>query len=117
MRTVTIEVAPPEINRARAMAAFAGEVQGEFICFPTYERLATVMNPKRVEIVQAMMGQGALSIREVARRVDRDVKAVHGDVQKLLQTGVLEKTDEGRVVCPYDEVRFNFGLKSTENAA
>lgn len=32
----------------------------------------------------AMTGQGEMTIREVARRVDREVKAVHGDVQAVL---------------------------------
>jgi predicted transcriptional regulator len=30
--------------------------------------------------LQAITGQGEMSIREVARRLSRDAKAVHGDV-------------------------------------
>ena len=36
-----------------------------------------------------MTGAGAMSIREAARRVERDVKAVHGDVTALLNAGLL----------------------------
>ena len=43
-----------------------------------------------------MTGAGALTIREVARRVGRDVKAVHGDVHAVLDAGLLERTDDGR---------------------
>ena len=32
-----------------------------------------------------------MTIREAARRVHRDVKAVHGDVHALLNAGVLQK--------------------------
>jgi hypothetical protein len=40
-----------------------------------------------------------LSIREVARRVGRDVKAVHGDVTALVAAGA-EKRDGRKVVFP-----------------
>jgi len=41
--------------------------------------------PKRWEILEALCGDGAVSIREAARRVERDVKAVHSDVTALLR--------------------------------
>ena len=56
-----------------------------------------------------MTGQGAMSIREAARRVGRDVKAVHGDVQALLGAGVIDRTDDG-IVFPYDAVHVDFML-------
>ena len=56
-----------------------------------------------------MTGQGALSIREVARRVGRDVKAVHGDITSLINAGVLDRTGD-RVIFPYDAVRVDFTL-------
>jgi predicted transcriptional regulator len=49
-------------------------------------------------------------IREAARRVERDVKAVHGDVHALLTAGVLQRTDDGRVVFPFDAVHGDFAL-------
>jgi predicted transcriptional regulator len=58
-----------------------------------------------------MTGQGEMTIREIARRIDRDVKAVHGDVQALLLAGVLDRAESGRVVFPYDAVRVDFTLR------
>lgn len=52
-----------------------------------------------------------MTIREIARRVDRDVKAVHGDVQALLLAGVLDRAKSGRVVFPYDAVRVDLTLR------
>ena len=51
-----------------------------------------------------------MSLREAARRVGRDVKAVHGDVHALLDVGILQKTAEGRIVFPFDAVHVNFML-------
>jgi predicted transcriptional regulator len=92
-------------------AAFRGEYVGEFISFATVELLWKVLTAKRWDILQAMTGQGEMTIREIARRIDRDVKAVHGDVQALLLAGVLNRAESGRVVFPYDAVRVDFTLR------
>jgi predicted transcriptional regulator len=59
-----------------------------------------------------MTGAGPITIREVARRIGRDVKAVHSDVHALLNAGLLQKTDNGRIVFPFDAVHVNFMLKA-----
>lgn len=46
------------------------------------------------------------------RRVERDVKAVHGDVTALLNAGLLSKTDDGMIVFPYDAIHVDFMLKA-----
>jgi predicted transcriptional regulator len=51
-------------------------------------------------------------LREVARRAGRDVKAVHGDVHALLNVGILQKTEDGRIVFPFDAVRMSFVLQA-----
>jgi predicted transcriptional regulator len=53
-----------------------------------------------------------VSIREAARRAERDVKAVHGDVTALLNAGVLTKTVEGHIVFPYEAVKVEFLLQA-----
>ena len=70
------------------------------------------MSRKRWEVLKGMTGEGAMSIREVARHVGRDVKAVHGDVQRLLNAGVLSRTEDGRVIFPYDAVPVDFTLSN-----
>ena len=52
------------------------------------------------------------SIREAARRVGRDVKAVHADLTALLNAGVLERNEQGGVVFPYDAVKVEFLLEA-----
>ena len=110
MRTVTLGVSSTEDTQRQMAAAFRGEYVGEFISFATVELLWKVLTAKRWDILQAMTGQGEMTIREVARRVDRDVKAVHSDVQALLTAGVLDRTDSGRAVFPYDAVHVDFTL-------
>jgi predicted transcriptional regulator len=53
-----------------------------------------------------------MTIREAARRVGRDVKAVHGDVRALLDCGVLRRTETGLIVFPYDAVHVDVTLRA-----
>jgi predicted transcriptional regulator len=51
-----------------------------------------------------------MSIREAARRVERDVKPVHSDITALLNAGVLDRVEDGRVIFPFDAVKVEFLL-------
>jgi predicted transcriptional regulator len=115
MKTVTLEVRAPR----DAMAAFAQAWQAgnkpqrnARIAFATPELLWQVLSAKRWELLKALCGAGPMSIREAARRVGRDVKAVHADVTALLHAGVIERADEGGIVFPYDAVKVEFLLEA-----
>jgi predicted transcriptional regulator len=112
MGAVTIGIAAVEDTKARMLRAFEGRAQGAFISFATVELLWKVITPKRWELLRAMTGAGPLAIREVARRVGRDVKSVHGDVSALLKAGVIDRTENGRIVFPYDEIHVDFVLRA-----
>lgn len=109
--TVTLGVSSIEDTRQQMAAAFRGEPQGALISFASIELLWKVLTAKRWELLQAMAGQGAMSIREAARRVERDVKGVHTDIQALLTAGIIEGRD-GKIVFPYDAVHVDFTLKA-----
>lgn len=114
MKTVTLDVRTP----ADVMADFAsawkvGKAQkAARISFSTPELLWRVLTEKRWELLKVLCGAGPLSIRETARRAGRDVKAVHGDVTALLNAGVLDRTDNGLIVFPYEAVKVEFLLQA-----
>ncbi|MCO5245786.1 MAG: DNA-binding protein [Anaerolineae bacterium] len=85
------------------------------IGFATPELLWQVLTSKRWQLLKAMCGAGPLSIREAARRVGRDVKAVHGDVTALLNAGLLERTVDGRVEFPFEAVKVEFMLQAAQH--
>lgn len=109
MNTVTLSVASRDDVTRRALAAFKGKVQGSYFSFATPDLLWQTLTRKRWDLIQAMTGQGPMTIREAARRVERDVKAVHSDVQALLKAGVLHR-DGRNIVFPYDAVHVDFML-------
>jgi predicted transcriptional regulator len=112
MAAVTIGIADRDETKSRMQRAFGGREQGAFITFPTIELLWKVITPKRWELLRAMAGAGPLAIREVARRVGRDVKPVHGDVSALITAGIIDRTEDGHIEFPYDEIRVDFVLRA-----
>jgi predicted transcriptional regulator len=112
MKVVTLQVASLDEVKRRAREAFHGRKQGARITFASPELLFKLMTAKRWELIRVMTGAGPLTIREAARRVNRDVKAVHGDVQALLKAGVLQKTAKGNIVFPFDAVRVDVTLRA-----
>lgn len=112
MKTVTLEVKAPKVAMADFSAAWkSGKAARDArIAFSTPELLWKVLTAKRWELLKALCGAGPVSIREASRRVERDVKAVHSDITALLAAGVLERTDDGQIVFPYDAVKVEFLL-------
>lgn len=114
MKTVTLDVRAP----ADSMAEFAdawktGKSQKTArISFATPELLWRVLTEKRWELLKLLCGAGPVSIREAARRAERDVKAVHGDITALLNAGVLDKTEDGQIIFPYEAVKVEFLLQA-----
>jgi len=82
------------------------------ISFATPELLWKVLTAKRWELLKALCGAGPVSIREAARRVDRDVKAVHSDITALLSAGVLDRAEGGGIIFPFEAVKVEFLLQA-----
>jgi predicted transcriptional regulator len=113
MNALTIDVAPLADSLANmAQAMEQRKAQKPRYSFESAATLMRTLGGKRFDLIQALSGAGPLTIREAARRAGRDVKAVHGDVQTLLSCGVLDKTEDGKIVLPYDAVKVEFLLKA-----
>jgi len=112
MKTVTLDVRPP----ANALAGVADAWKRcrrapPRISFATPELLWRVLTTKRWDLLKALCRAGPISIREAARRVGRDVKAVHSDVTALVSAGVLNRTEEG-IEFPFDAVKVEFLVRA-----
>ena len=117
MKTVILEVSPPN----ESMASFAPSwksgntsnvERNTRIALATPERLWQVLTAKRWELLKALCGAGPMSIREAARRVERDVKAVPADITALLNAGVINRDQSGGIVFPFEAVKVEFLLEA-----
>lgn len=115
MKTLTLDVRDPADSMADFIQAWktGRPRQSARVSFSSSELLWRVLTAKRWELLKALCGAGPVSIREAARRAGRDVKAVHGDVTALLNAGILDRTETGRIVFAYEAVKIEFGLHST----
>ena len=114
MKTVTLDVRDPTDSMtdfARSWKSGKADKSAR-ISFASPELLWKVLTAKRWELLKALCGVGPVSIREAARRVNRDVKAVHGDVTALLSAGVLDRAEGGGIVFPFEAVKVEFLLQA-----
>lgn len=118
-RTLTITLSGDWRGELRAAAkrASARSYQGERLNFETAERFFGKLTERRWALVHALQGQGAMSVRELARRVGRDVRRVHDDVEVLAELGLVERTETGGVECPFETVHVDMRLTATEPMA
>ena len=114
MRTATIRI------RKESRTSFAdlrkqfldtwdsGQYKGEFLEFESPSALFRTITPKRWDLIEALQSHGPMSIRALARTLERDVKRVHEDIQALIEVGLVEKNPEGKIFVPYEEIRADF---------
>ena len=114
MKTVTLNVRNPNDAMTDLLHGWkTGKAQKSArISFATPELLWQVLTAKRWELLKSLCGAGPVSIREAARRVERDVKAVHGDVIALLNAGVLERDETGAILFAFDAIKVEFLLQA-----
>lgn len=114
MKTVILDVRPPQEAMQDFVTAWKTGKPQKYarISFPTPELLWKVLTAKRWELLKAMCGAGPVTVREAARRVNRDIKAVHGDLTALVVAGVVDRTESGQFQFPYETIKVEFMLQA-----
>lgn len=90
--------------------AEAGEevVPSQHFSFDSFETLAKILTPKRYELLRHLHAMPAASVAELARRLGRDYKRVHEDVEALTNAGLIER--EGGLTAPYDAIEARMAM-------
>lgn len=112
MKTINIGVARRTDINARVKSVVAGTRQGLHYSFPSVDIMHRVLTPNRWRILKTMMGAGPVGIRELARYMQRDVKAVHTDVHALIKAGIIQRTKDGKMEFPFDAVHVDFIVRA-----
>lgn len=111
MRILTLAVSSREETNRRFLQAFAGESQGNLLTFESPALLFTLLTAERWDLLKMMTRAGAITVREAAKRVEKDIRAVQNDVDALLQAGILQKHNNDQIEFPFDAVHVDFMLK------
>lgn len=86
-------------------------VRESHISFDSFETLAKVLTPRRLELLRYVHRRPATSIRALAHALNRDYRRVHEDVEALAETGLLERSDEGTgITAPFDAIETRIAL-------
>ena len=93
-------------------AAERGEPQPPGFSFRNDDELLDTLTSNRFAILKALCGNNPIGVRELARRVGRDVRAVHADVQRLVGIGLIDKTENGKLLFPYSGVHLELDWRS-----
>ena len=110
--TITLQPDWKAAIRAVGVGAKSDTYQGEVLNFETPAQFFGQLSEKRWDIVRSAQGKGEMSVRELARVVDRDVKRVHDDIVILAKLGLLERTAGGGVTCPYTSMHIDMYLQA-----
>lgn len=79
-------------------------VDEHHLSFESWAGLASVLTPKRIELLRHLHRHPASSIAELARALQRDYKRVHADVEALATAGLIDRTPAG-LRADYGETR------------
>mgnify|MGYP000689815937 CR=1 FL=1 len=113
-RTLKITVDPDwrAVLRDTARKSRESKYRGERLNFESADLLLGKLTVLRWALVRELLGAGEVPIRELARRVGRDVKRVHDDIVILAELGLLERTDSGGVTCPYSSMHIDMYMQA-----
>ena len=108
-RKLTITLSPDwrTALRRAGKASQDDSYRGETLNFESPGAFFGRLTERRWALVSALQGQGAMAVRELARKVGRDVKRVHEDVQVQAELGLVERDHAGGALCPYADVHID----------
>lgn len=110
--TITIERDWASGLRRDASQAFRGERIGHVLSFTSPELFFGKLTANRWALIHSLQSAGAIGVREAARLVGRDVRRVHDDLQVLAELGLVEKTDDGKILCPFDDIHVDMHVRA-----
>ncbi|WP_132061043.1 HVO_A0114 family putative DNA-binding protein [Halorussus amylolyticus] len=91
----------------------AGEDVPHVINFQNPSDLRALLTDRRVELLRSIMAEQPDSIRQLAERLDRDVKTVHTDLGVLAEYDIVHFEQAGRAkrpFVPYDTIEVSLEI-------
>ncbi|MDN5849721.1 MAG: hypothetical protein L0H63_08800 [Nitrococcus sp.] len=81
------------------------------LAFATLHELFSALTEKRLELLRCVASDEELNTHQVAQKLGRNYKNVNTDVAALVELGLLEKTGQGTLRAPFDEIVIHAGIR------
>jgi predicted transcriptional regulator len=114
---------PDESHRRDALDRLerweAGEEVPHVINFENPSDLRALLTDRRVELLRSIMAEQPESIRQLAERVDRDVKTIHDDLGVLGEYDIVHFEQAGRAkrpFVPYETIEVSLEISTPSGA-
>jgi len=104
------DFAQSSMEMARRLDRGARKQGQGHISFESMEGLLRVLTPNRWRLLRALRTHGPLSVRGLARALDRDYRGVHADVAVLIDAGLIERTEQGAIFVPWARITAEMAL-------
>lgn len=80
------------------------------LSFESARTLFAELTPARLDLLNTLRGMGPASVYALAKTAGRNYSNVHADVARLVELGLIERTDDGMVTVPFDAVEIRMAL-------
>lgn len=112
-----------EVHRQDALERLdrweAGEAVPHVVNFQNPSDLRALLTDRRVDLLRSIMAERPESIRQLADRLERDVKTVHDDLQVLAEYDIVHFEQAGRAkrpFVPYDTIEISLEISRSSSA-
>lgn len=104
-----------ELHRVARILDAGGDVDlPSRLVFATMDQLLGVLTPNRWKLIQTLHKAGPMSIRALAKLLERDYRGVHADIVKLMEYDLVTRNAAKRVFVPWDKITAEISAASSE---
>ena len=80
------------------------------LSFDSAHLLHTEVSPARLALLETLRQSGPCSVYALAKHAGRNYSNVHSDVGRLIELGLIERTEADTVSTPFDEIEVHYRL-------
>ena len=89
---------------AQVAAARKGHAPDFHLSFESARSLFAELTPARLDLLDTLRRVGPCSVYALAKAAERNYSNVHTDVGRMEELGLIERTEDGEVMVPYESV-------------
>jgi predicted transcriptional regulator len=80
------------------------------LTFESARMLFAELTPARLDLLNTLHGMGPATVYALAKTAGRNYSNVHADIARLIELGLIERTDDDAVTVPFDAVEIRMDL-------